>query len=407
MDPVKDTIFPLMELPEELIVKVLYHSSIRDLCRIEQCSENLKRIVTDAYKNRINEFLACINDSQISDIQKLGGKVIKKFKEMGRNVAIEYEKTGFIGGKHVRPFYSLKDLFMDSVVHENLCVDSIPLNLKCKMSRLFLEMQQVYNSDKIKNSVTPPDYMKVLRSEEQSKKKANTTLTRQITPLDAYREFAKIDIALPIGREEAEARLKKVGQENVVVYRISSRPGEMCISSFKGGRTEHEIVPNDVRSPSYSKFYEVAFTIAFVQKFLVEAEKEMKIDPTESKQKITFTEHQTLCAKLDLEIKSLPIYIKEMSRKDAENCLREGQYCIRNSSSINVHGNSEFALSYKLSDGDIIHHLIFVDDYGRLIINEIPYSSVQEFLTKGKDNGFLQSPYLATQHSLNYVAMGS
>jgi hypothetical protein len=83
-----------------------------------------------------------------------------------------------------------------------------------------------------------------------------------------------------------------------------------------------------------------------------------------------------------------------MTRSQAGERLKEGEYCIRNSSSINSHGSSNFTLSYKLNDGQTVHHLIVVDDYGRLIINEIPYSSIQEFLTKGKDNGFLKSPYI-------------
>jgi hypothetical protein len=408
-----NTSCPIMELPDYLIVRFFNHTSTRDLCQIEQCSKGFKRIVTEAFNYRINDFLAYFKEFQTSNVQTLGGRVIKKWLEMGRSLAIEYEKTGVVSGRQVGKFYSLKSLFIDSTFNEDLSVDSFyKFKKKFRISNpnhkiptflleIFSKPSRARNCENCTPNSELQRYSNVLISETQIKQEALPLWEKgqMITVAEAFEEFVKVDIALPIGRTEATTRLMALAQENVCVFRKSSQPGDFAISAVLKGRTMfHIVIEESFVCRNYVGYYRKMQEDTNFKKFLVEAEQELKIDPTQRKQKKSLQEHQERCATLASEIMSLPIYIKKMNRKGAEDCLRKGEYCIRNSSSRNLHGNSEFALSYKLTDGQTIHHLITVDDYGRVIINEIPYSSIQEFLTKGKQNGFLKYPYSATYY---------
>jgi hypothetical protein len=289
-----------MRLPEELIVAVLNHTSTKDLSKIEQSSKDLKRIVSTVYKNRINEFLAYLKHFEIPNDSSFDGKVIKKMMEIGKNIAINHEKAGEISAKHLKEFYDMKDVLMQSI--SNLS----RRKLKSKIPTFLLEMSQA-NRSQIKKiqAIESQHYPKVLISNNSNLSKINlkpnllntqNNTWNQITIEDAYRECSKIGFALPIGRVEVEERLKKVNQENVVVFRKSSRPGEFVLSKLEKGVILNSLLLNNEKFNNYSNFYDAIKNSLQLKtiKFLVEAEQEMKINPNQNKQKISLTEHQAL-----------------------------------------------------------------------------------------------------------------
>jgi hypothetical protein len=399
---IQDNLFPLMQLPEELIVNIFAQLPVSNLCKVEQCSSDCQRLVREAYKNQINEFLTSLKDFNLThtwrietqkfkkrivsnNLDSLGNRVIKKWKEIGKRWAKDYEETGITSSQHIRQFYKLKTLFKDYLVNE------VRLNLeKSDLSCLPTFLRNMLQSNKrapLDFDVLPKlGYYHGLISQWSGSK-------RGIKPLASEKigkQFAKIDIYLTIGRQEAEERLAKVNQEGVFVLRPSSRPGSLAVSYLQNGQVARCLV--DTACYSYTSLFNMLKSKACFKKSLADAEKELGVSP-EHQSKISPTEYQGLYQALAEEIKSLDCYIPQMTRQEAEVLLKSEYCCLRLSSTMDAYGNFHFVLSYKLTQGNAIHHLISIDDYGRLIINEIPYSSITEFLNKGIANKFFKKFY--------------
>lgn len=400
---IQNNSFPLIQLPEELIVKIFDQLPVSDLCKVEQCSSDCQRLVREAYKNQINEFLAFLKDFNLShtwkietqrfkkrivsnNLDSLVNRVIKKWREIGKRWAKDYEERGMTSSQHIRQFYKLKTLFKDYLVNE------MRLNLeKSDLSYLPTFLRNMLQSTKSisRDSDVLPNvgYYPTLISQLSGSKQVIKPLASE----KIGKQFAKIDIYLTIGRQEAEERLAKVNQEGVFVLRPSSQPGSLAVSYFRNGQVARYLVGREFYS--YTSLFNVLNSDVYLKKSLVDAEKELGISSKHHQTAISLTEYQKLYQVVAEEIKSLDCYIPQMTRQEVEALLKPEHCCLRLSSMIDSHGNPYFVLSYKLNQGDAIHHLISIDDYGRLIINEIPYSSITEFLNKGIASKFFKEFY--------------